>query len=212
MSYPYTSSSVSATNPFRRSAGLIFVVTLHIAAIMAIKVGLGVSVESPPFARTHVVPIFDRPAPPPLPTEPVVLKFPTKTIITMPEPSLPPEIITTEARPSITTPQSGNTEGPTRTDPVLVTARVDPSHPLTQPAYPAASKRFNEQGRVELMLYILADGKVGEARIAQSSGHARLDESALREALRSWRFIPQQENGISMSSWQRFAITFRLEN
>jgi protein TonB len=100
----------------------------------------------------------------------------------------------------------------TRIEHATVGARVDPSRPLTQPAYPPASRRNGEQGRVELMLYILPNGKVGDAKIEQSSGYSRLDDSAMREALRSWRFIPQQENGNAVASWQLFSITFRLEN
>lgn len=57
------------------------------------------------------------------------------------------------------------------------------------PVYPQLSKRMREQGRVLLDVYILVDGTVGRIRLKRSSGHARLDESAL-EAVRQWRYLP----------------------
>lgn len=106
---------------------------------------------------------------------------------------------------------NGNSESTAKT-PKIIEAKIDPSHPLTQPPYPPQSRRFGEKGRVELLIYVLANGRVGEARIASSSGFQRLDEATIREALRAWRFIPQQADGTAVASWQTVAITFRLEN
>lgn len=210
MSYSQASSSVTATNPIRRSTGLIFVVALHIVAIWAIKSGLIVPIDNPSIPHVHVIPNVEHPQPPPI--DPVKLNLSTNIKITMPVPTLPiTEIAPTNESPTEMSRANQNNEAG-RAESTVVTARVDPTHPLTQPAYPAASRRANEEGRVELMLYILADGKVGEARIAQSSGHPRLDDSAQREVMRSWRFIPQQVDGVAAASWQRFAITFRLKN
>jgi len=84
------------------------------------------------------------------------------------------------------------------------------SHPLTQPAYPPQSRRLGEQGKVELLLHVLPNGRVDEARITRSSGYPRLDEAAVREAKKSWHLLPNQENGIAVAGWNSIVITFKL--
>jgi periplasmic protein TonB len=64
----------------------------------------------------------------------------------------------------------------------------------TPPAYPSLSRRFNEEGTVTLRVELDEQGAVAAARIATSSGHARLDEAALA-AVRGWRCTPAQRNG-----------------
>lgn len=60
---------------------------------------------------------------------------------------------------------------------------------LSEAVYPSAAIRLNQTGTVILSVQVLENGRVGEVRIEQSSGYARLDESAMREA-RLWRFKP----------------------
>lgn len=61
-----------------------------------------------------------------------------------------------------------------------------------------------------LELYILPNGRVGEARVQKSSGFPRLDEAAVKEAKRSWRFIPGTENGQPVAMWHATKVTFNL--
>lgn len=213
MSYLRSAPSFPFAAPLRKSSGLIFVIALHVAAITAIKSGLIVKVDVPSIPPIHVLPTLEIPKSPPLPIKQFVPRETHSTIYEKPEISKIETESIDKTPPVIPLTQRGSDDGQTgKPVAVIIDARVDPAHPLTQPNYPAAARRNGEQGRVELMLYILANGKVGEAHIDRSSGFQRLDESALREALRSWRFIPQQENGVATASWQRFAITFRLEN
>jgi TonB family protein len=65
---------------------------------------------------------------------------------------------------------------------------------------------------VQLLMFVLPNGRVGEARVAVSSGFPRLDEAAVHEALRSWRFLPDSVDGVATGSWNRIGITFRLKN
>ena len=58
-----------------------------------------------------------------------------------------------------------------------------------EPIYPPVSRRLGEHGRVELDIYILADGSVGEIKLKRSSGYDRLDQSAM-DAVRRWHYIP----------------------
>jgi len=81
---------------------------------------------------------------------------------------------------------------------------------ITQPEYPPASRRAGEAGTVQLQVYVLESGKAGEVKIAKSSGFEKLDEAAVKEVQRNWRFVPGKEDGKPVAMWHTFAVTFRL--
>ena len=62
------------------------------------------------------------------------------------------------------------------------------------PRYPVESRRKKEQGTVELLLILAADGRVETISITRSSGFARLDDAAL-SAVRRWRWAPTLRDG-----------------
>lgn len=62
------------------------------------------------------------------------------------------------------------------------------------PPYPAAAKRMGEQGRVVLRVELDETGRVVAARVATSSGSARLDEASLA-AVRQWQCNPARRDG-----------------
>ncbi len=113
----------------------------------------------------------------------------------------PPEV--SDAAPSL---RPEGADGPPITLP-----RQEASH-LSNPAprYPSLSRRFGEQGRVLLDVYILPDGTVGEIRLNTSSGFARLDEAALA-AVRHWRFVPARRGDEAIPYWYVQPITFSLD-
>jgi len=89
--------------------------------------------------------------------------------------------------------------------------RTDASHLNNpKPVYPAASRRAGEQGRVLLSVYILPDGSVGEIKLKQSSGHPRLDQSAL-DAVRRWRYVPAKRGNEPIPYWYVQPIAFSLD-
>ncbi len=96
--------------------------------------------------------------------------------------------------------------------PVLLDARVDPAHPLSQPDYPAAAIRLGEEGIVILDLHVAADGHVLDAKIFRSSGHPRLDAAAVSEALRDWHLLPATRDGIAIDGWRRQRVNFQLQD
>lgn len=90
--------------------------------------------------------------------------------------------------------------------------RVDASQlDNPKPDYPSVSRRLREQGEVLLDVYILPDGTVGELRLKRSSGHARLDRSAL-EAVKRWRYVPASRGGEPIPYWYVQPVAFRLNN
>jgi len=78
-----------------------------------------------------------------------------------------------------------------------------------QPSYPAASRSRGEQGEVLLRVEVMENGRVGQAEVEKSSGHARLDESALA-AIRNWRFKPARKGREIVACWVNIPIKFAL--
>lgn len=80
-----------------------------------------------------------------------------------------------------------------------------------QPEYPPTSRRLGEEGSVVLSVLVATDGKVQDAKIQTSSGFPRLDDAALKHALRAWRFTPGTEDGVPVTAWHSVKVTFKIE-
>ncbi|WP_157994540.1 energy transducer TonB [Peristeroidobacter agariperforans] len=93
--------------------------------------------------------------------------------------------------------------------PMVVEPRIDARRGLSEPYYPPDVIRGGGEGTVVLSIYILADGRVGDVRLISSSGIAKLDQSAMREA-KKWRFVPGTSDGKPMAMWKQLPVTFRL--
>lgn len=77
--------------------------------------------------------------------------------------------------------------------------------------YPAGARRHGQTGVATLSLVIEADGRIGQIRLAQSSGHASLDQAALQALARLGRFDPIPKS-IGRSRWSlRIPIRFDLK-
>jgi len=72
------------------------------------------------------------------------------------------------------------------------------------------SKRLGEQGRVSVRVLIDVDGRARNPSIAQSSGYARLDQTAINTVLK-WRFVPGKRAGVPEAMWFTIPINFVLE-
>lgn len=151
----------------------------------------------------------DEPPPPPPPKIETPPPFvpPPEIAIELPAEAPPTNAIqqTTQVRPTAPPPVAAPPAPIARTAP-----RSDSRRPLTQPEYPPSSRRAGEAGTVILEVYVLENGRVGEAKVKQSSGFPRLDEAAVREVKRSWRLVPGTENGKPVPMWGQFAVTFKL--
>lgn len=216
---PYAPASDS-TFFTRRGLVLAVIVLIHLGMFWVLNSGLShqiIEVVLGPIETRMIEeapPPDEAPPPPPPPPE-----------IQTPPPFVPPpEIVIAlpAANPNTTAIQQTTTQRPVAPPPPVAapapapkpvqrTAPAsDPRRGLTQPDYPPASRRAGEEGTVVLELYVLANGRVGEARVKQSSGFPRLDEAAVREAKRTWRLRPGTEDGQAVPMWGQFAVTFRL--
>ncbi len=94
----------------------------------------------------------------------------------------------------------------------IIGVRQDARHPLSQPRYPSPDIREGNEGNADVEVYVLPDGRVGDARIARSSGFERLDQSAIEEAKRNWRLVPATKAGVPFAQWYKVRVTFKLTN
>jgi protein TonB len=66
------------------------------------------------------------------------------------------------------------------------------------------------EGVVLLDVLVAPDGRAAEVRLARSSGHPQLDDSAVRTVRERWRFIPARRAGAAVESRVTVPIRFRL--
>lgn len=90
--------------------------------------------------------------------------------------------------------------------------RSDPRHPLAPPEYPASAIRRNQEGIVQLLIYVLPNGNVADVKIGRSSGYPLLDEAAVRKARAAWRFLPATSgSGQAIAAWGTYDVRFELK-
>jgi protein TonB len=98
---------------------------------------------------------------------------------------------------------------PPAAPPVHKAAVISASN-CAKPAYPAASRRAEEEGNVVVKFLVDVDGKVIDSKVEKSSGYNRLDE-ATRSALSKCQFTPATTDGKPEQSWASIQYTWRLE-
>ncbi|MEW6592049.1 MAG: energy transducer TonB, partial [Pseudomonadota bacterium] len=81
-----------------------------------------------------------------------------------------------------------------------------------KPPYPALSRRLGEAGLVRLNVLVNADGSVGRLELDRSSGHPRLDHSAMETVQSSWKFEPARQGGKAVPAWVIVPIQFTLRS
>ena len=223
MAYSYSIDDPSKNS--KRMAAFALVVIIHVLFVWVLASGLGkkvVEVVMGPVETRMIEELPDEedeppPPPPELETPPPYVP-PPEISIDIPVDSGPTTAIsnvTSErpvaAPPPVAAPAPKPVEREVvRTPPSSVGrgARITSGEEI----YPPASKRAGEEGTVVLRLYVLESGRIGEAKVAKSSGFPRLDEAAVKEAERNWRFVPGKEDGKPVAMWHDVAMTFRLKN
>ncbi|MCB2215551.1 energy transducer TonB [Desulfofustis glycolicus] len=79
-----------------------------------------------------------------------------------------------------------------------------------KPIYPEIARRRKWEGIVILEAGVDSNGNVVSSSIHQSSGYPVLDDSAHR-AVRKWRFIPANRNGVPIACTIMIPVAFALE-
>lgn len=151
-------------------------------------------IQEPPPPEPKVEP-KPQPKPKPIPKAP-----PSERAVKAPEPEPIPTPVKPVAEPK---------PAPTQPAPVIP-PRADAGQ-LSNPAptYPSLSRRLREEGVVLLEILIKADGSVGELKLKNSSGHKRLDDTALK-AVATWRYQPATQGGKAIDYWYEQPVEFTL--
>lgn len=138
-----------------------------------------------PEAQTLQTTVQPVPTATPLPApRPVITLVPTPAPLTPMAAAAPPRAIVSAPAPAPAAP-------PSMVSSDALGTRMIAGKP---PSYPVESRRKKEQGTVELLLILAADGRVETISISRSSGFARLDDAALG-AVRRWRWAPTLRDG-----------------
>jgi len=80
---------------------------------------------------------------------------------------------------------------------------------LPHPEYPAEAREAGMEGVVIIRALVDTDGKIGQVKIAKSSGYKLLDSSAV-EASKRAIFTPAYKNGKSVQCWVTIPYKFTL--
>ncbi len=149
-------------------------------------------------------PALDTPRPTPVPPEAVVAPPVPETPVAQPAPqpvAVPapvPAPVVAEVAPPVP---------PAPTPPRPADYLTNP-----KPPYPALSRRLGEAGLVRLNVLVNADGSVGRLELDRSSGHPRLDRSAMETVQSSWKFEPARQGGKAVPAWVIVPIQFTLRS
>jgi protein TonB len=218
VAYSYSIDDPSKNS--KRMAAFALVVIIHVLFVWVLASGLGKKVVEVVLGPVETRLIEELPEdenePPPPPPEfdtPPPYVPPPEISIDIPVDSGPSTAISnvTSERPVAAPPPPVAAPKPVERQVV----RTPPSTQgrgarITQPEYPPASRRAGEEGTVTLKVFVTDGGRAGQVEVAKSSGFPKLDEAAVKEVQRNWRFVPGKEDGKAVSMWHTFAVTFRL--
>jgi protein TonB len=186
---------------------------MHVGAFFLIARSLGI-IPSEPLRPDIEATFYDPPARPIERVEPIEPNLEPRHTVNLPIPEVPPTEATSETTiaaqfvdPAQLTQQLSGTADPM---PYIVSAHQDARHPLSQPPYPAPDIRLGNEGNADVEVYVLPNGRVGDARIARSTGFERLDRSAIEEAKRNWKLIPATRDGQPIAQWYKVRVTFKI--
>ncbi len=214
-------------------AGVILVHVMTVTLILnAPREPQPVTPAAPLYVRL-IEPAIAPPEPAPVQPKPVVPPSPKLKPVPLPRvqaatpPTPRPAPVAEAPRPDPTPPpepEPARVEPPPQPAPAPVEApKPAPPLPVTQPRfnadyldnpkppYPSISRRIGEEGEVQLRVSVNAGGNVQQIEIHRSSGHPRLDQSAL-QTVKRWRFVPARQGNQPVSSWVIVPIQFSLRS
>lgn len=235
----HTVPTVSAfeDSPRLSPVSLATVVSVHVALLawLVLAPDVSESITPPRPLTVSLIPpevpepqpeLRPEPKPEPPPPQPVAKPLPPPPVLVAERPQPTPEPVV-EAPPPLPEPVPEALPPPPPPQPVVAVEVPRPAPPPPppptppraadylnnpKPAYPALSRRLGEEGVVRLNILVNADGSVAQIELAQSSGHPRLDEAAMRTVQSSWRFEPARQSGRPVQAWVIVPIQFTLRS
>jgi protein TonB len=161
-----------------------------------------------------------KPEPRPQPPKPVAKPLPTPVLAAKPTPSPIPQPVAETPEPTpvpepvhdVLPPPAPVAEAPKPAPPAPTPPRPADYLNNPKPPYPHLSRRLGEEGTVRLNILVNPDGSVARLELARSSGHPRLDRSAMDTVQSSWKFEPARQGGKPVAAWVIVPIQFTLRS
>lgn len=207
------STRVASRNHWGALGRMGIVAGMHVAVAFVIAGALVIKNEMtlPPEIETTIIdeppqPVDTLPIPEPR-LQPMDLTVPPPEVPPFAQDTVDPPIMAQVLPPKPVVDPVGSAEPV----PVIQDVRQDPRRPLTQPYYPPSEIRAGNEGNADLEVYVLPNGRIGDVRIIRSTGHPRLDQSAIDEAKKTWRLIPATRDGVAIAQWHRLRVVFQLK-
>lgn len=164
-----------------------------------------------------------QPEPKPQPPKPEAKPLPTPVLAAKPTPAPVPHTVNEapeptpapDPMPNVLPPPAPVAEAPQPAPPSP--PAPTPPRPAVylhnpKPPYPSLSKRLGEEGTVRLNILVNPDGSVARLELAKSSGHPRLDRSAMDTVQSSWKFEPARQGSTPVAAWVIVPIQFTLRS
>lgn len=212
----------------RRLLIVVAVVGLHAGGLWALQAGLIHQAIATWIPVEVVAELIETPPPPtpPKPLEPVrpaPAPAPKVAEPPRPQPKVPePPLAAVVAEPTPLAPVVAAVPAPPPpvvTAPVQVAAPAPPAIELPsseapelhnqRPPYPPVSVRLGEQGTALVRVWVETDGTATRVELKTSSGYDRLDQTALKTALK-WRYRPGKRHGVPEAMWLIQPMGFEL--
>jgi protein TonB len=193
-----------------RSAGLVFILVLHLLLGYGLVHGIGVhTIFKDPNEALKMIFVDTTPREP----KPVVkMELPTEPEVTTPELQLPeivaPEqdVAPTDAEPPIAAMTTTPAVDAAPSTPLSINARMSPDQ-----FYPPLSAQLGERGASVIRVCVDSSGRMaGAPTVENSSGYPRLDEAALKWAREALTFRPAMRDGVPVDACKGFRVNFKL--
>ena len=222
VTHPQHGDTPTAT---RRWTGLMVTIALHSIAIVLLlsyEPIRSVLTEAAPIMVSLINPVVEkpkeRPKPPPvrtkverpLPPQPLPLLTAVTEAPTAPEAQPPPPLPPPPAPVEVAAPKPVLAQAPAPVLPVIPPNFNADYLDNPPPAYPAASRRLREEGRVILRVFVNIHGTPDKVELRTGSGSQRLDEAAL-DTVKRWRFVPARQGSQPVAAWVLIPISFALK-
>ena len=208
----------------RLSPGLLAGVALAHAGLLAALLYAPRTAEPISLPRPLMVSLIEpaieapQPQPRPQPPRPVVKPLPPPLVLVAERPLSAPQPVIEAPQPAPEpVPEVRPSPAPVAERPMPAPPSPTPPRPADylnnpRPPYPALSRRLGEEGTVRLNILVNPDGSVARLELAKSSGHPRLDRSAIETVQSSWKFEPARQGGSPVAAWVIVPIQFTLRS
>ena len=200
----------------KRIVATAAVIALHVAVLMLLMMPAQVARsplaedEVPPYVPVTLAPPPPPPPPPVQPHDRRPVTTPVQVPIAIPDTLVEPVDQTSSpvdvAIPDLTEVPNTYDPGPPAAQFVQLATLVAPP-----PPYPRRALQQRLTGVVRLRIPVDAGGRPIEVTGEQGSGHALLDEAAVRIVQSRWRFVPATRDGQAVEAWALVPIEFVLQ-